>query len=59
MNDEARMTKSEGMTKHEIGSKSRQMSEKSSLGHRDDLNIRHLDFIIVSSFVIRHSSFVP
>jgi len=47
------------MTKHEIGSKSRQMSEKSSLGHRDDLNIRHLDFIIVSSFAIRHSSFVP
>ena len=57
MNDEARMTKYEGITKHEIRSKSRQMSEKSSLGHRDDLNIRHLDFIIVSSFVIRHSSF--
>jgi hypothetical protein len=57
MNDEARMTKSEGMTEHEIGSKSRQMPEKSSLGHRDDLNIRHLDFIILSSFVIRHSSF--
>ena len=59
MNDKARRTKYEEMTKHKIRSKSRQLSEKSSLGHRDELNIRHLDFIIVSSFVIRLSSFAP
>jgi hypothetical protein len=49
-NDEARMTNDEGMTKHETRI---EMIERPLSGASFD----HLSFGIVSSFVIRHSSF--
>jgi len=50
------MTKSEGMTKHEIRNESLR-AEESSVGRQNSFDLRDSEFVIVSSFVIRHSSF--
>jgi hypothetical protein len=53
MNDEARMTKSEGMTKHEI--RTTPWARALSVSCQDFFGNGHFDLIIISSFVIRHS----
>ncbi len=45
------------MTKHETGNEFLPSLEQLSIGRQDSLVIRHWPFVIVSSFVIGHSSF--
>jgi hypothetical protein len=53
------MTKSEGMTKHQIPSKSLGAGTNCSFPRQNMHDIRHSNLVIVSSFVIGHSPFSP
>src|SRR5438105_4663299 len=57
LNDEARMTKSEGMTKHEIKNTSLHLADHANIRRQGFVDIRHSELVIVSSFELRHSSF--